>query len=403
MEQQLPLANLRVLELANVLAGPSVGMFLAELGAEVIKIESPKTGGDGTRQWKLPEESDDETVSAYFSSVNWGKRSVAIDLSRTEGQALVHGLAKETDVVIASYRPGNDRKLGMDHDRLAKINDRIIYVSISSFGPESDRPGYDAIIQAESGFFYLNGPADGPPVKLPVALMDVLAGHQAKEGVLLALLERMQTGKGKHVQVSLIQAALASLVNQGSNWLVAGHDPQRIGSGHPNIVPYGEPLECADGKYLVIAAGTDKQFGLLCRVLGDEGLGADKRFATNPMRVKHRAALMKRLQQLFAKWESEVLFQKLAGKGVPAGCIWSVAEALEQPAARELMLEDDELKGLRSFVGDGVVHKKTLNRPPAYASDTEHVLWEKLGLAPFELDELCKAGVIDYPSSRTKS
>ena len=399
MNDHLPLGNLRVLELANVLAGPSVGMFLAELGAEVIKIESPKTSGDGTRQWKLPEEDSANTVSAYFASVNWGKRSVAIDLSQNIGLKLVHRLIPETDIVIASYRPGSAQKLAMDYETLARINERLIYVSISSFGPNSHRPGYDAIVQAESGFFYLNGLPDGPSVKLPVALMDVLAGHQAKEAVLLALLERMETGKGKHVEVSLIQSALAALVNQGSNWLVAGHDPQRMGSGHPNIVPYGEPLQCADGKYLVVAAGTDKQFGLLCQVLGDSDLFGDARFQNNRQRVQHRTILMERLQQLATKWESNDLFQRLTEAGVPAGRIWSVSEALGQPAAKEIGIEDGGLRGIRSFVG--VSEKSELTAPPAYGRDTIQVLQSRLGMEQSDIEALRQKGIIYYPNSNT--
>lgn len=401
MDTSLPLANLRVLELANVLAGPSVGMFLAELGAEVIKIESPKTGGDGTRQWKLQEEKPGETVSAYFASVNWGKRSVAIDLSQAKGQELVHRMIPEIDVVIASYRPGNDRKLSMDYETLAAINNRLIYISISGFGPDASRSGYDAIIQAESGFFYLNGLPEGPPVKLPVALMDVLAGHQAKEAVLLALLEKEKTGQGKLVQVSLIQSALSSLVNQGANWLVAGHNPARMGSGHPNIVPYGEPLQCLDGKYLVIAVGTDKQFGLLCEILGDKELKHDPRFVSNQQRVAHRTELMDRLQQLTGKWNSETLFQELTKANVPAGRIWSVAEALEQPAARDITMEDSGLQGLRSFVGQGLAKADKLNRPPVYGWDTIQVLDERLGITHSEFQDLLQHGTIYDPNSST--
>src|SRR6188768_2577212 len=214
-------SNLKVIELASVLAGPSVGQFFAELGADVIKIENLKTQGDVTRSWKGSGEQTDER-SAYFCSVNWGKRSLAVDLTKKEGREIIHKLIPQADIVIASYKPGDSEKLEMDYRTLTELNPRLIYGQITGYGSNNQRLGYDAIIQAEAGFMYMNGEQGATSLKMPVALIDVLAGHHLKEGILLALLERYQTGKGSFVEVSLIQAAISSLVNQATNWLIAG-------------------------------------------------------------------------------------------------------------------------------------------------------------------------------------
>ena len=243
------LQDLRVLELASVLAGPSVGQFFAELGAEVIKIENLKTDGDITRTWKGAGEQTDDR-SAYFCAVNWGKKSVAVDLSTEIGRQLVQKIATKSDVVIASYKPGDAEKLGVSYEQLKKVNEKIIYGQVTGYGSDNDRVGYDAVIQAESGFMDLNGEKGGTPTKMPVALVDVLAGHHLKEGLLLALLKRERTGEGSFVEVSLIQTAISSLTNQATNWLVAGKVPSRAGSAHPNIAPYGESVLTKDGMIL---------------------------------------------------------------------------------------------------------------------------------------------------------
>lgn len=213
------LDGIKVLELASVLAGPGVGQFFAELGANVIKVENLRTGGDVTRTWKAAGEPTDDR-SAYFCAVNWGKRSIALDLSKKEGQKIVHELARQADIVIASYKPGDPEKLGVDYKSLSSVNNGLIYGQITGYGAENPKVGYDAIVQAESGFMYMNGEPGGRSLKMPVALVDVLAGHHLKEGLLLAMLQRQQTGAGRLVEVSLIQAAISSLANQATNWLV---------------------------------------------------------------------------------------------------------------------------------------------------------------------------------------
>lgn len=339
--------HLKVLELASVLAGPSVGQFFAELGAEVIKVEN-QTTGDVTRTWKSPLEKTDDR-SAYFCSVNWGKRSLAIDLTTSAGQRSVRQLAAKADIVIASYKLGDDRKLGVSYTDFRALNPSIIYGRISGYGPLNDRVGYDAVLQAESGFMSLNGEENGPPIKMPVALIDVLAAHQMKEALLLALLHHQRTGEGSLVDVSLIQSAVSSLVNQASNWLVGGFSPRRKGSLHPNIAPYGEWFHTRDGKKLLLAVGSDRQFADLCRLLQIEVL---PKFRTNTDRVKYRDELSKLLE---AKINVMDLSQLSAGIGqlkIPAGVIQDVSEVFEMPQAQAMMIEGDGLKGLKSFVAE---------------------------------------------------
>lgn len=242
------LQGLKVLELASVLAGPGVGQFFAELGADVIKVENVKTGGDVTRSWKLASEKEGEDRTAYFCSVNWGKKSLAIDLTSEKGKDIIQKLAKQTDLIIVSYKPGDAEKLNVAYSQLKEVNTKLIYGQITGYGSDNSNVGYDAVIQAESGFMDMNGEKGGDPLKMPVALIDVIAGHQLKEGLLLALLKRERTGEGSFIEVCLIQAAVASLVNQASNWLVAKSLPSRKGSLHPNIAPYGESFETRDGK-----------------------------------------------------------------------------------------------------------------------------------------------------------
>ncbi|MCX8490289.1 MAG: CaiB/BaiF CoA-transferase family protein, partial [Cyclobacteriaceae bacterium] len=300
--------NLKVLELASVLAGPSVGQFFAELGAEVIKMENLKTGGDVTRSWKgVGEQTDDR--SAYFCSCNWGKKSIAVDLTSEEGKQVVKKLAQRADIIIASYKPGDAAKLGVSYEQLSTNNDQLIYGQITGYGSDDDRVGYDAVVQAESGFMDLNGERDGLPTKLPVALIDVLAAHQLKEGLLLALLKREKAGVGGLVEVSLIQSALSSLANQATNWLVAKKLPSRQGSAHPNIAPYGDSFLTKDGRRVLLAIGNDRQFKDLIATLGineqvlDLGAWAlEIKFLSNQQRVENRIQLNELLGKAIAQF-----------------------------------------------------------------------------------------------------
>ncbi|OON68649.1 carnitine dehydratase [Hymenobacter sp. CRA2] len=327
---------MRVLELAAVLAGPQVGQFLAELGAEVIKIEPP--AGDVTRSWKTAAEPAGTDVSAYFACANWGKQSVVVDLRTAVGLATVHRLAAQADIVLASYKPGDAEKLQVDYATLRQQNPRLIYGQITGYGPQEPRAGYDAVVQAEAGFMHLNGEPGQPPLKMPVALMDLLAAHQLKEGLLTALYRRERTGQGTLVQVSLWEAGLASLANQGSTYLVTGHDPQPLGSAHPSIVPYGTVYQGADGVRLILAVGSDRQFQDLCASLERPEWATDARFAANGARVQHRLELELLLAARIGEVSGAALLAALERRGVPAGAVRTVGEALRQPAAAAMLL-----------------------------------------------------------------
>ncbi len=337
-----PLEGLNVVELAAVLAGPSVGSFLAELGARVIKVENPQAGGDVTRGWKMPGEPQERPQSAYYASVNWGKTVVQADLRNPDELAEVHELLGQADVVLSSFRPGSDRKLGLDPRALMARYPRLICARITGFGPDSDRPAYDLVLQAETGWMAMNGMPDQPGIKLPVALVDVLAAHQLKEGILLALLERERSGCGSLVDVSLYDAALSGLANQASNFLMNGVVPRPMGSLHPNIAPYGECFTCRDGQTIALAVGSDAQFRGLCQVLKLPELAADPRFAVNAERVRHRQALSQLLEPAFAHQDLEHWLQALQAADVPAAAICTLDQVFGRPQARDMVLLDDQ-------------------------------------------------------------
>ncbi len=369
------LQDLKVLELASVLAGPSVGQFFAELGAEVIKIENPKIGGDVTRSWKTADEATDDR-SAYFCSCNWGKKSVALDLTLFKDLEVVKKLAARADIIIASYKPGDAEKLGVSYKQLATNNQQLIYGQISGYGSDDDRVGYDAVIQAETGFMDLNGEKDGPPTKMPVALIDVLAAHQLKEGLLLALLNRERKGKGNFVEVSLIQTAVASLANQATNWLVGKKLPSRQGSAHPNIAPYGDSFLTQDSKRILLAVGSDKQFEELLQVLGIGHEVIGNEFSKNQYRVVHRKELNKILAEKMMNIQSSVLIKQLRAKKIPAGFIQNMKEVFEVQQAKDIMMERGGLIGVKGFIAKNSGFKTTagLLPPPRLGEHTEEIL-----------------------------
>ena len=392
------LKGLRVLELANVLAGPATGMFCAELGAEVLKLEHPQ-GGDPTRGWTVPEEQPWGGVSAYFAATNWGKKSLTVDLTKIEGQTIAQGLAAKADVVIAAFKPGDDARLGVDATRLRAANPKLIYAQVSAYGIEDPRPGFDAVIQAEAGFMHLNGDPEGPPTKMPVALMDLLAAHQLKEALLLALLKRERFGEGSHIQIALFDAALASLANQATNHLVAGRNPGRMGSGHPNVVPYGTLYAAQDGKHFVLAIGTDRQFTALARALGLEGLAKDPRFATNGARVQHRDALDEILHRAFGAENSATLERDLAAAKVPFGPVNDLTEAFAHPRAQRTALTDvlangQPLRAVSSLAFEGEIPRQNPSAPPALGAHTDEVLRTTLGYSESHLAVLRAQGVL---------
>ena len=338
------LSGLKVLELATVLAGPAVGTFLAELGAEVIKIENPKTGGDVTRSWKLSTENPNSEISAYFASVNYGKEHRFLNLKDPVQLAEVQQLARKSDIIIANFRTGQAERFGLDYNALKKYSPKLIYGNITGFGPEESRPAFDVVLQAETGYMFMNGQPESEPTKMPVALIDVLAAHQLKEAILLALLNREKSGEGAKLEVSLFDAAVSALTNQASNWLMSNHIPQRIGSLHPNIAPYGEILKSKDDKQIVLAIGSNAQFKALCDVLNLTELPEDARFETNQLRVENRAELQRQLQEKAVEQLCDELMHHFLEKNIPAGVIKNLKQVFDSEAASELVKIDGETK-----------------------------------------------------------
>ncbi len=328
--------DLTVIELAGVLAGPSVGLFFAELGAKVIKIENPKTGGDVTRSWKLSTEDPSEGASAYYWSVNAGKEILFLNLADAKDLEQFYALVKPADLVITNYKAGDDKKLKVDYNTLSAINPLLIYASINGFGKEQPRTAYDLILQAESGFMFMNGEKDAAPLKMPVALIDILAGHHLKEAVLVALLQRYKNGKGMSLSVSLFDTAIASLANQATNWLIAHHLPVSQGSLHPNIAPYGELFTTADHHTITFAIGSDKQFQKLCNIL-DLSIAADARFSNNQQRVKYREDLFTILHEKIRLRSFQDLYQACLELDVPIGKIRNLKEVFELPEAQQMI------------------------------------------------------------------
>ncbi|MCG8573971.1 MAG: CoA transferase [Flavobacteriales bacterium] len=334
-------SDLKVIEISSVLAGPAVGMFFAELGAKVIKVENKKQKGDVTRSWKLPSEDPQATVSAYFSSVNWNKEYLMMDFTNEADMEQCRALIAEADILISNFKFGDAKKFGLDYDSVKSINSTIIYGSISGFGPSSRRIAYDLILQAESGFMSMNGTPDSGPVKMPVAFIDLFAAHQLKEGILVALIAQLKEKRAYRVDVSLYDAALASLANQASNWLMGKKIPQRMGSKHPNIAPYGEFFETADGALVTFGIGSNKHFAGLCHELGLKGLIENPDYENNYQRVKHRDSLAKLIQEKVQKRESTDLIEKLISRYVPAAKIKDLKEVFEAESAKKLILEEE--------------------------------------------------------------
>tara|TARA_Y100000782_G_scaffold114104_1_gene149152 strand:+ start:6220 stop:7287 length:1068 start_codon:yes stop_codon:yes gene_type:complete len=333
-------SHLKIVELATVLAGPSAGMFFAELGAEVIKIENPKTNGDMTRHWKLTSENIANSVSAYYSSINYQKQSIFIDYSTPDGYLELKQLLENSDIVITNFKPQSAEKLQLDFNHVKQINPKIIYAAITGFGDHDKRPAFDVVLQAETGFMSMMGEPERPPVKMPVALIDVLAAHHLKEGILCAMLQQHKTQQAICVTVSLYDAAVASLVNQASNYLMTGHIPSPMGSQHPNIAPYGDCYSTKDDKWLVLAVGTEQQFQKLCSVLGLNHLLQDERFNSNQNRVSNREVLNTSLEQAIKTWNRKELCQVLLASKVPCGEVKNLQEVFEDTKAKNMVLKE---------------------------------------------------------------
>ena len=336
-------SNLVVLDLSTVLAGPSVGTFFAELGARVIKVENPKVP-DVTRSWKLGSEEPTSSVSAYFSSINYKKEYLQLDLKNNNDYQEFLVLVAQADILLSNFKLGDDVKFNIQDTVLRAVNPRLICGKITGFGDESDRGAYDLILQAETGFMSMNGTTESGPVKMPVAFIDVLAAHHLKEALLLALMERSQNGVAKTVTVSLYDAAVASLANQASNYLMEDKIPQRIGSLHPNIAPYGEIFETKDKALITFAIGSDVHFQKLCTFLTIAELSADPKFASNVNRVQHRTELQMILQDKLAHYSSDEILANMLENNVPCGKIKNLEEVFNDASAKEL-IRSEQIEG----------------------------------------------------------
>jgi crotonobetainyl-CoA:carnitine CoA-transferase CaiB-like acyl-CoA transferase len=337
-----PLSGLKVVELARVLAGPWAGQVLADLGASVIKVES--LGGDDTRQWGPPsiENPDGSRDAAYFHSTNRGKRSIAVDLSRPEGQAIVRKLVAGADVLIENFKVGGLRKFGLDYDSLHRLNPRLVYCSITGFGqdgPYATRPGYDFMIQGMGGIMELTGDPSGEPQKIGVAFADLFTGLYSVIAIQAALAHRNTSGAGQWIDMALLDAQVGVLANQAMNYLASGRPPVRLGNAHPNIVPY-QLFPVSNGS-VSIGAGNDRQFRACAGVLGLPHLADDPRYATNEARVANRASLAAVMSAATATFTRDNLLARLEAAGVPAGPINSVADVFADPQVvhREMRLD----------------------------------------------------------------
>jgi glutaryl-CoA transferase len=377
--EELPLAGVRVVDFSRVLAGPLATMILADLGADVIKVERPGTGDD-TRGWGPPFVGDD---AAYFLSLNRNKRSVVLDLSTPEGASAARDLAARADVVVENYRPGLMERFGLDHAALAARNPELVYCSLVAFSEEGERashPGYDIVIQALSGLMSFTGHPGGEPTKVGVALLDVVAGLYAANGIQAALVGRARTGRGRKVTVSLFEASLAALVNQAANYLLGGIIPGPMGNQHPNIVPY-QLFESSDRPF-ILAAGNDKLFRHTCDAIGRPELADDPRFSTNEGRVRHRSELIDLLQETFRARPAGKWLAVLEEVGVPCAPVRRLDEVFASPEGAAVVVEvNDPSRGTLHLVANPIrfwgARTPVLRPPPLLGEHTDEVLSEQ--------------------------
>ncbi|NUH63960.1 CoA transferase [Sulfitobacter sp. S0837] len=355
MSNDAPLKGLKVVELARILAGPWIGQTLADLGAEVIKVEAPE--GDDTRRWGPPfierplPDGGTEKVAAYFHSANRGKRSITCDFSDADDLGQLKELIASADVLIENFKVGGLAKFGLDYASLSEANPALVYASVTGFGqdgPRAKQPGYDFLIQGMCGIMDLTGEPEGEPQKVGVAWIDIFTGLYGVIGIQAALAERARSGKGQHVDLSLLDCGVGVLANQATNYLLGGAAPTRLGNAHPNIVPY-QVFPVSDG-HLIVACGNDRQFGAFCQVLSRDDLSAHPDYKTNPQRVAHRDALCAVLAEETWRWTKGDLIAALEVAGVPVGPINNVAEALAEPQieARGMQIAPEGIAGLRT-------------------------------------------------------
>ncbi|AOJ70128.1 MULTISPECIES: CaiB/BaiF CoA transferase family protein [Burkholderia] len=393
-----PLAGVKVLDFSRVLAGPWCAMVLADLGAEVIKVEHPARGDD-TRDWGL---RVGDTETTYFNSVNRSKRSICVDLQTEAGQRIARELAAQADVVVHNFKAGGAEKLGLGYGALAALNPRLVHCAISGYdrsGPEASRPGYDLVVQGEAGLMALNGEAGRPPLKFGVAVADLFTGMYSAQAILAALYERHATGRGRRIEMALFDCGLMVTSYYGLEALMMGEDPPRYGNAHPSIVPYGV-FDAADGP-VVITVGNNQQFARFCDVIGRPELAADARFATNIARAANRAELLPEILRELGRRPRAALLAALADAGIPCGEVLGLREALMSERAQSAGLvtrqphpvagEVDVLAPPYRFDGERLPVR---GAPPALGADTERVLGDWLGLSAREIAQLRSERVV---------
>ena len=404
-----PLSHIRVLDLSRVLAGPWAGQNLADLGAEVIKVERPKAGDDSRAfgpPWVKDREGRDTKDSAYFTSANRGKKSVTVNLAIAAGQALVRELAQKSDVLIENYKFGDLARYGLGYDELAKLNPRLVYCSVTGFGqtgPQREHPGYDFMIQGMGGMMSVTGEPDGAPGGGPqragVPVADIITGMYASIAICAALAHRAETGMGQHLDLALLDSQIALLAYQNTNYFATGTPPGRIGNLHPNIVPY-QPFRTADGD-VILACGNDNLYRKFCEAAGCGELAADPRYATNAKRVENRLELTRLLQEVFSKKPTREWVALLEAAGVPNGPINNVAQVFEEPQVRargiRLKLDHpaagklDSVASPMRFSGTPLSFERA---PPLLGQHTEEVLRGLLGKSEAELEKLRADGAV---------
>ncbi|WP_296102486.1 CaiB/BaiF CoA-transferase family protein [uncultured Agrobacterium sp.] len=385
-----PLKGIRVIELARVLAGPWAGQMLADMGADVIKVESPD-GGDDTRAWGPPfvESKDGDNLSAaYYHSTNRGKRSITVDLKTEEGRQTVRRLVKTADVVIENFKRGGLEKYGLDYHSLRALNPKLIYCSITGFGqtgPYADFAGYDYIVQGMSGFMSITGEPDGQPMKAGVAVADIFTGIYSVTAIQAALIHTLRTGEGQHIDMALLDVQSAVLANQNMNYLISGRPPVRLGNAHPNISPY-EVVPTADG-FLILAVGNDGQFKRLCKILGVDAIAEDERYATNKARVAHKLEVRQIVSTETLKWMKRDLLTACESNAVPAGPINSIEEMFADPQVQARGLRID-LEAPDGTVIPGVRTPIVLSETPLRYNRPSPRLGEHQAEVLAELDDI---------------
>ena len=403
------LSHIRVLDLSRVLAGPWCSQHLADLGAEVIKIERPGSG-DETRAWGPPylkdAEGNDTTEAAYYLSCNRGKKSLTLDISTKEGQDIVRRLAAKSDVVLENYKVGQLKKYGLSYDDLNAINPKLVYCSITGFGqtgPWSHRPGYDFIIQGLGGLMSITGERDdlpgGGPQKVGVAVTDLMTGMYATIAILAALTHRERSGAGQYIDMALLDVSVAMLANMNMNYLTSGQVPKRWGNAHPNVIPY-QVFACSDG-HIIVAVGNDSQFRKFCDALGVCDLGSDERFATNSNRIRHRTALIPLLEPLVKLRTRDELVNALEAAGVPCGPINSIDQVFENPQLKARGIQvtmPHPLAGSVPQVASPMRFSETPIEyhaaPPTLGQHNDYVLRELLGMETNEIDLLQRKNIL---------